>query len=212
MRCFQKVAKTVYHCKKCLHSHFACHNHVYNLNIPYFGHDCRQFINKLQSIINSKLQLTLKINPVYKTLQVSQYFLLKTHVPPALYLNIIHQFSCSCDFSLTYIGMPTRHLSIRMSEHLSFYLKTEGSIKNHIMSCNICANSKFNINLFEIIKKCNSNFETKIHEALLIKKHNRGLKRQLFANGSSFLLNILNCYLAFTWCIDFTIVALLLHF
>ena len=41
-----------------------------------------------------------------------------------------------------------------------------------------------------IIKKCNSNFETKILEALLIKKHNPKLNRKLFANGSSFLLNI----------------------
>ena len=37
-----------------------------------------------------------------------------------------------------------------------------------------------------IIKKCNSKFEAKIHEALLIKKHNLGLNRQLFANGSCF--------------------------
>ena len=209
---FQCIALFSKSCKDSLHSHSAGHNHVYNLNIPYFGHDCRQFINKLPSIINSKLQLTLKINPVYKTFKVSQYFRLKTHVPPALCSNIIYQFSCSCDFSLTYIGMSTPHLSIRMGEYLSFHLKTEGSIKNHIMSCNICANSKFNINLFKIIKKCNSNFETKIHDALLIKKHNRGLKRQLFANGSLFLLNILNCYLDFTWCIDFTVVSLLLHF
>ena len=58
------------------------------------------------------------------------------------------------------------------------------------MSCDICANTKFNVNSFKIIKKCNSSFETKIHEALLIKKHNPGLNRQLFANGSSFLLHI----------------------
>ena len=37
-----------------------------------------------------------------------------------------------------------------------------------------------------IIKKCNSNFESKIHEALLIKKRKPGRDRQLFANGSSF--------------------------
>ena len=58
------------------------------------------------------------------------------------------------------------------------------------MSGDICANTKYNVNSFKIIKKYNSNFETKIHEALLIKKRNPGLNRQLFANGSSFLLNI----------------------
>ena len=35
-------------------------------------------------------------------------------------------------------------------------------------SHNICANTKYNINSFKIITKCNSNFETKINEALLI--------------------------------------------
>ena len=38
--------------------------------------------------------------------------------------------------------------------------------------------------------KYNSNFKTKIHETLLIKKHNPGLDRQIFANESLFLLNI----------------------
>ena len=82
--------------------------------------------------------------------------------------------------------MSTRHLSIRVSEHLGFHLKTESSIKDHVMSCNICADSKFNINLFKIIKNCNSKFEAKIYKALLIKNHNPGLNRQLFANGSCF--------------------------
>ena len=57
------------------------------------------------------------------------------------------------------------------------------------MSCDICANAKHNVNSFKIIKKYISNFETEIHEALLIKKHNTGLNRRLFANGLSFLLN-----------------------
>ena len=89
-----------------------------------------------------------------------------------------------------YIGMSTRHLSIRVGEYLSFHLKTESSVKDHIMSCDICADFKFNVNSFKVIKKCKSNFETKIHKGLLIKKHNPGLNRQLFPNGSSFLLNI----------------------
>ena len=31
---------------------------------------------------------------------------------------------------------------------------------DHIISCDFCANTKINVNLFKIIKKCNSNFET----------------------------------------------------
>ena len=71
--------------------------------------------------------------------------------------------------------MSTGHLSIRVGEHLGFYLKTESSVKDDITSWDICANFKFNVNSFKIIKKCNSNFETKIQEALLIKKDNPDL-------------------------------------
>ena len=53
-----------------------------------------------------------------------------------------------------------------LSISLGFHLKTESSVKEHIMSCDICANFKLNLNSFKIIKKCNSSFETKIHEAL----------------------------------------------
>ena len=66
--------------------------------------------------------------------------------------------------------MSTRHLSISMDEHLDFHVKTESSVKDHITSCDICANTKYNLNSFKTIKKCNSNFKTKIHKALLIKK------------------------------------------
>ena len=78
----------------------------------------------------------------------------------ALCSNIVYQFSCSYDSNSTYMGMPTGHLSIRLGEHLGFHLKTKSSVKDHIMSCDICANSKFNVNSFKIIKKCNSNFGT----------------------------------------------------
>ena len=122
--------------------------------------------------------------------KVSQYFQLKTCVLPALCLNIVYQFFGLCDLCLTYIDMSTHHLSIKVGEHLSFHLKTESSIKDHIMFSNICGNSKFTINSFKIIKKCNSNCETKIHKDLLCKKYNLGLNQHLFANRSSFSLNI----------------------
>ena len=41
-----------------------------------------------------------------------------------------------------------------------------------------------------MIKKCKSEFHTKLHEVLFIKKRNPGLNRQLYANDSLFLLNV----------------------
>ena len=58
------------------------------------------------------------------------------------------------------------------------------------MSCNIFSNKKTGLDSFKIIRKCRSEYDTKIHEALLIKKHSPALNRQLYANGSSFLLQV----------------------
>jgi len=42
----------------------------------------------------------------------------------------------------------------------------------------------------KILRTCPSEYDTKIQEALLIKKLNPKLNKQLYANGSSFLLSI----------------------
>ena len=53
-----------------------------------------------------------------------------------------------------------------------------------------CSNLQYSINSFTILRKCNSDYETKIHEALLIKRYSPGLNKQCYARGASFLLNI----------------------
>ena len=46
------------------------------------------------------------------------------------------------------------------------------------------------IHRFSVIKKCFSDYDCKIHEALLIKKPQPILNKQLYENGSSFLLQL----------------------
>ena len=78
--------------KKIVHSHSLSPDYVYNLNIPYFGHDSRRFLIKLKNIIKSKVKITLKINPIYKTFKVSHYFQLKTRVPPTYVQTLFISF------------------------------------------------------------------------------------------------------------------------
>ena len=85
--------------------------------------------------------------------------------------------------------MSTRHLSTRAREHLDFNSQVSSAIKNHIMCCNVCS-VKLNLNSLKIIKKCKSEFHTKIHKALFIKNRNPSLNCQFYANGSSFLLSV----------------------
>ena len=78
-----------------------------------------------------------------------------------------------------------------MGEHLNVASQHENSaIKQHILSCTVCSNVRHDVNSFEVLKQCKSDFQAKFHEALLIKKHRPSLNKQLYAHGSSFLLNV----------------------
>ena len=88
------------------------------------------------------------------------------------------------------LGMSSRHLITRVQEHLNFKCLQDSAIKDHILSCGKCFNNRFNENNFVIIRKCKSEFCSKIHEALLIKKLSPKLNRRMFANGALYLLNI----------------------
>ena len=46
------------------------------------------------------------------------------------------------------------------------------------------------IHRFNVTKKCSSDYNCKIYEALLIKKHQPKLNKQLYENGSPFLLQL----------------------
>ena len=59
-----------------------------------------------------------------------------------------------------------------------------------VLSCGKCSNNQLNENNFVIICKCKSEFCSKIHKALLIKKLSPKLNQQMYANEASYLLNI----------------------
>ena len=82
------------------------------------------------------------------------------------------------------------HLAARACEHLVLAGPQKSAIKEHIRACAICREEKYNVNSFQILKSCHTEYETKIQEALLIKKLNPKLNKQLYAKGASFLLSI----------------------
>ena len=49
-------------------------------------------------------------------------------------LNVVYKFSCSRDANISYIGMTTRHLGIRIEEHLH-HKTTKSAIRDHIETC-----------------------------------------------------------------------------
>ena len=162
----------------------------YPISLPYLGKASQRFVNQFSKTINKQLHQDVKINPIFKSFKINSYFQLKSCTPLALCSNMVYKFTCSCDTNLTYIGMSSRHLSTRVREHLNLNSKQKSSIKNHIAACNFCSKTNIGIDSFKIIRKCRSDYDTKIHESLLIKKHSPGLNRQLYASGASFLLQV----------------------
>ena len=166
------------------------------LCIPYVGEASIRFVKALSRLCLK--QFDVKLLPLYRTNKVEQYFQLKSETPLPLCSNVVYEFTCSCDTNLTYIGMSSRHLITRVKEHLNLADSRKSAIKDQILSCPTCSNLEYNINSFIILKKCNSDYEAKIHDALLIKRHSPSFNKQCYATGASFLLNILYINKIFT--------------
>ena len=113
----------------------------------------------------------------YTTPKTGSYFQLKCSTPMHLISNALYRFTCSCDTNITYIGMTTRHLGIRIEEHL--HSKKDSAVQKHNNACQSCQNNKHLFDNFSILKTCNIQYSSKIQEALLIKKHNPKINTQL---------------------------------
>ena len=123
-----------------------------------------------------------KLRVVYDTFKINHYFQLKTKTPHALCSNVVYHFRCSCDTNLAYEGMTTRHLAARACEHLVLAGPHKSAIKDHIRACATCREEKYTVNAFQILTRCH----TKIQKALLIKKLNPKLNKQLYAKSAFF--------------------------
>ena len=115
------------------------------------------------------MKFDVNINVYYVTLKVGTYLQLKCATPVELVLNVVYKFFCSCDTNMSYIGMTTRHLGTRIQEHLQ--VKGKSAIQDHIDDCQFCNQAYINIDNFKVIRTCNTEYNTKIQEALLIKKN-----------------------------------------
>jgi len=91
---------------------------------------------------------------------------------------------------LAYIGKSKRHLERRAGEHLTLDDSHKSAIKDHLRFCATCAEKQVSSASIRILKKCRTDFDAKIQEALLIKKLNPKLNKQLYCKGASFLLSI----------------------
>ena len=103
--------------------------------------------------------------------------------------NVVYKFTCQDDLGVSYIGDTKRHFITRMKEHLDLKKSSKSEVKTHISSCNHCRRN-VTYDSFEVIKKCQNNFSTLIHEALIIRHKDPSLNKHLYQKGSSFTFKI----------------------
>ena len=84
---------------------------LFTIGLPYFGKISHQLSKRLKVLIKNKLNVD--INVYYTTLKTGSCFQLKSSTLTHLIFNVLYKFTCSCNTSITYIGMTTRHLGVK---------------------------------------------------------------------------------------------------
>ena len=138
--------------------------------------------------VSVKRKFDVDINVYHTNFKTGSFFQPKCSTSLSLMSNIVYNFNCSRDVDLSYIGMTTRHLAVRVREHL--HLKIRSAVGRHIDNCHVCKDKPVGVNDFKIMRACSTEYNTKSQKTLLIKKCNPKLNSQLYANGSSFLLYV----------------------
>ena len=99
---------------------------------------------------------------------------------------MVYEYKYFNSNSIKYIRLTWRPLIERVKEHL----KGKTAVSDHISNCKVCKNERLTVNNFDILKECRNKFETPINEAILIKRYNPILNKQLTKPGTTHTLRI----------------------
>ena len=110
----------------------------------------------------------------------------KDRTPKPFLSNVVYMFTCLRDSSIKYIGFTNRTIKTRVHEHLR---TGTTAISDHLTICKDCENGA-TIDNFEILKHCRNEHDTRIFEALMIKKKNPSLNVNLKKPGFTWTLRV----------------------
>ena len=159
------------------------------LKVPFVGNSSVNFGKKISALIKDKFKLDVTI--LYETSKVVDFFSLKSQTPKALLSNVVYKYTCKLDANISYLGKTKRHLITRVAEHGDLKAgEKKTAVASHIVECPTCKQNEICLDDFEVVKHCKTDFETKIHEALLIRKLRPEMNVQLYNSGASYLLKI----------------------
>ena len=152
-------------------------------SIPYIGLPSVISSRKIKELFKKYYGIDIRV--VFTSFKVKNYFSLKCCTPLPLLANVVYKFECLRDANTFYIGKTIRHLATRVKEHGS----SNSAIYSHLLTCETCK-SNFSCNNFSVIDSGKNDFEVTIKEAFHIKFSKPIMNKQLFTQGSSFVLNV----------------------
>jgi len=129
------------------------------IKLPFLGNISKKLTRNLSRLFQQTFDL--KVMACYSTCKVGSYFQLKCKTSNFLASNVVYKFTCERDASDAYIGMTSRHLMIRIKEHLNEEGPKCSAVNDHLKSCRTCQNEKDEMKLFTLVRKCRSDYETR---------------------------------------------------
>ena len=149
--------------------------------LPFTGSHSLQIRTQITRPCNAAYP-HLNIRFVFRSsTRISSFFPFKDKVPKFLKSGVVYLFKCRC-CSTSSVGQTTRHLHIRVSEHLGISPITGRPSSSPVMSCILShlnsTGHSANFDDFKILSDCSETYELIIHESLLISKPKPSLNVQ----------------------------------
>ena len=138
----------------------------------------------MRNLIKSELSEDLRVT--YQTEKVGNSFRLKDITPKTILSKVVYSFQCPSDADTQYIGFTTRSLQERVKEHS----RGDTVVAEHVDRCSTCTKETINTDNFSILRKCRTNAEARIYEAIYIKRKNPSLNHQLVKSGFTHTLSV----------------------
>ena len=157
------------------------------LKLPYMGPLSAKFGRRLTSVLEDRFAINVRV--VYQNYKIGRYFGLKDITPAPYSSNVVYRFACSEDGAKSYVGVTSRQLFVRVSEH--FDPSRPSAVQDHVSRCRPCQNTTYPIDLFGVHRVCRSPKEAEVAEAMEIQRSRPALNKQLGEHrGCSFLLRV----------------------
>jgi len=149
-------------------------NDVRYFKLPYIGKYSLIAQNKIRKIMETFCK-NVDAKLVFNSTKIQNLFSYKSRLDNACKSNVVYKFCCA-NCNVCYIGETTRHLSTRISEHLS---KDKSShIFKHLLESNVCKEA-CDSNCFSILDCASTTHQLRLKEGMHIAWCKPALNKQV---------------------------------